>query len=60
MSRNWKEYNNKLVKRVGFNSSMDFIQYWNEELEEMNKNKSSLYMPGLLYYVLEEDQSHEI
>ena len=39
MSRNWKEYNNKLVKRGEFYLSTDFIQYWNEELEEMNKNK---------------------
>ena len=39
MDRNWKEYNNKLVKRGEFYLSSDFIQYWDEELDEMNKNK---------------------
>ena len=39
MSRNWREYNNKLVKRGEFYLLADFIAYWNEELEEMNKNK---------------------
>ena len=41
MSRNWKEYNNKLVKRGKFCLLTDFIEYWDEELEEMNKNKRS-------------------
>ena len=39
MSRNWREYNNKLVKRGEFYLLTDFIQNWNEELVEMNKNK---------------------
>jgi hypothetical protein len=39
MSRNWRKYNNKLVKRGEFYLLADFIDYWNEELEEMNKNK---------------------
>lgn len=39
MRRNWKVYNNKLVKRGEFYLTMDFIEYWDEELEEMNKNK---------------------
>jgi hypothetical protein len=30
------------MKRGEFYLSMDFIQYWNEELEEMNKNTTSL------------------
>lgn len=39
MSRNWKEYNTKLVKRGEFYLLADFIEHWDEELEEMNKNK---------------------
>lgn len=39
MSRNWREYNKKLVKRGEFYLTMDFIEYWEKELEEMNKNK---------------------
>jgi hypothetical protein len=39
MKRNWKEYNNKLVKRGEFYLTMDFIHYWDEELAQMNKDK---------------------
>jgi hypothetical protein len=39
MKRNWRKYNNKLVKRGEFYLTMDFIEHWDEELEEMNKNK---------------------
>lgn len=39
MTRNWKEYNRKLVRRGEFYLTMDFIEHWNEELEKMNVNK---------------------
>lgn len=41
MSQNWREYNEKLVKRGEFYLSMDFTPQWDEELREMNKNKRS-------------------
>lgn len=37
--RNWKEYNEKLVRRGEFYISMDFLDNWEKELEEMNKGK---------------------
>jgi len=37
--RNWKEYNERLVRRGEILISMDFIENWEKELEEMNKNK---------------------
>ncbi|RLF52488.1 MAG: IS5 family transposase [Thermoplasmata archaeon] len=37
--RNWKEYNKKLVKRGEAYISLDFIETWKKELEEMNKGK---------------------
>ncbi|MBU7038625.1 MAG: transposase [Theionarchaea archaeon] len=39
MTRNWKEYNKKLVRRGEFYLTMDFIEHWNEELQTMNVNK---------------------
>jgi hypothetical protein len=39
MTRNWKEYNDKLVKRGEFYISVDFIQHWDQELQEMNMDK---------------------
>ena len=38
MNPNWSGYNNKLVNRGEFYLLADFIDYWNEELEEMNKS----------------------
>ena len=38
-SRNWKEYNEKLVRRGEFYITMDFLDNWEKELEEMNKGK---------------------
>jgi len=37
--RNWKEYNEKLVRRGEFYITMDFLDNWEKELEEMNKGK---------------------
>jgi len=37
--RNWKEYNQRLVKRGEAYISLDFPESWDEELEEMNKGK---------------------
>jgi len=37
--RNWREYNEKLVRRGEILISMDFIKNWEKELEEMNKGK---------------------
>ncbi|MEM2259201.1 MAG: IS5/IS1182 family transposase, partial [Candidatus Thermoplasmatota archaeon] len=34
--RNWKEYNEQLVRRGEFYISLDFMETWDEELEEMN------------------------
>lgn len=39
MSRNWKEYNNRLVKRGEFLISLDFLESWDDELKEMNERK---------------------
>lgn len=39
ISRNWRKYNKKLVKRGEFYLLSDFIQYWDEELAHMNENK---------------------
>jgi hypothetical protein len=35
MQRNWKEYNEKLVKRGEFYLSLDFVESWDEEFEEL-------------------------
>ena len=37
--RNWREYNEKLVKRGEFYISLDFMERWDEELQEMNYKK---------------------
>ena len=37
--RNWKEYNEKLVKRGEIYISLDFLENWDNELERMNKGK---------------------
>jgi hypothetical protein len=39
MSRDWKEYNNRLVKRGELLISLDFLESWDDELKEMNKEK---------------------
>jgi hypothetical protein len=36
---NWKEYNEKLVKRGEVLFSTEFIEDWRRELEEMNERK---------------------
>ena len=40
--RNWKEYNERLVKRGEIFISIDFIKNWKKELEKMNKNKKGI------------------
>ena len=39
MQRNWKEYNEKLVRRGELYISLDFLESWDEELEKMNTRK---------------------
>ncbi|MBU7042230.1 MAG: transposase [Theionarchaea archaeon] len=39
MDRKWSKCNKKLVKRGEFYLSFDFIEYWEKELDDMNKNK---------------------
>lgn len=38
-NRDWKPYNEELVVRGEFYLDFDFVDNWNKELEEMNKNK---------------------
>lgn len=37
--RNWKEYNEELVRRGTFYLDFDWVKNWKNELREMNKNK---------------------
>jgi hypothetical protein len=37
--RNWKEYNENLVRRGELYISLDFIESWEEELSNMNNSK---------------------
>lgn len=37
--RNWKEYNEQLVRRGEIYISLDFIETWDKELDEMNYKK---------------------
>jgi len=39
MSRNWKEYNEELVKRGEFYLSPSFLDSWDDELDQMNESK---------------------
>ena len=39
-TRNWPEYNSKLVKRGWFYLSTDFLKQWDDELKVMNKGKN--------------------
>ncbi|MBU7038205.1 MAG: hypothetical protein HXS52_09740 [Theionarchaea archaeon] len=52
MARNWKEYNKMLVRRGELCLTMDFIEYWNEELQQMNVNKrgSPFAFPQFIAY----------
>jgi len=35
--RNWKEYNEKLVRRGELYLSLEFLDSWEKELKEINK-----------------------
>ncbi len=37
--RNWSEYNERLVRRGEVCIELDFIENWDEELEQQNKGK---------------------
>jgi len=37
--RNWKEYNEKLVRRGELYLSLEFLESWDNELDKMNKDK---------------------
>lgn len=39
MKRDWKEYNRELVRRGELLIGFDFLENWNQELQEMNKGK---------------------
>lgn len=39
MKRNWKEYNQELVRRGELLIGFDFLENWSRELQEMNKGK---------------------
>jgi hypothetical protein len=49
--RDWKEYNEKLIRRGEILLDLDFLKRWNRELEEMNEGKgwTSVRIPGQLY-----------
>ncbi len=52
--RNWKEYNEKLVRRGEVYISLDFLENWDEELEKMNKGKVGrpyLYPETFIYFL---------
>ncbi|MEM5793019.1 MAG: hypothetical protein QXY45_01495 [Candidatus Aenigmatarchaeota archaeon] len=40
-SRNWKEYNDQLVRRGEALLDFDFLKGWGVELEKMNEKKAS-------------------
>lgn len=37
--RNWREYNDRLVRRGEFYISLDFLDHWDEEVARMNEGK---------------------
>ena len=37
--RNWREYNDQLVRRGEFYISLDFVDHWDEEVARMNESK---------------------
>ena len=37
--RNWKEYNDHLVRRGEFYISLDFVDNWEDEIKNMNEKK---------------------
>lgn len=39
MSRDWREYNEKLVRRGELLIALDFLASWDEELKRMNEGK---------------------
>ena len=40
--RDWREYNERLVKRGWFYLSTDFVKNWDYELKKMNKSKNGV------------------
>ena len=52
--RDWKKYNEKLVRRGEIYLSLDFLGSWNEELSRMNKDKVGrpyLYPQTFMYFL---------
>lgn len=52
--RNWKEYNDKLVRRGELYISLDFLKGWDRELDEMNRNKIGrpfIYPKNFMYFL---------
>ena len=52
--RNWKQYNNKLVKRGEFYINPSFLETWLDETKEINLNKVGqpyLYPPSMIEFL---------
>ncbi len=52
--RNWKQYNNKLVKRGEFYINPSFLETWLDEIKEINLNKVGqpyLYPPSMIEFL---------
>ena len=52
--RNWKEYNEKLVRRGELYISLDFLDSWDDELAKMNKGKVGrpfVYPENFMYFL---------
>jgi len=48
-NRNWKEYNEKLVKRGEMYLDLDFLRNWEKELKKMNRGKNGKRKRGRQY-----------
>ena len=48
--RNWKEYNEELVRRGELLFDTDFLVGWRSELKKMNKGKEGAPIAHRLYY----------
>ena len=52
--RNWKDYNEKLVRRGEIYISLDFLDGWDDELAKMNKGKVGrpyIYPQTFMYFL---------
>lgn len=42
--RNWKEYNEHLIRRGEFYINPTFLETWDEEIEELNRERLGSHM----------------